>query len=107
MKSSLFIFLLCTLSWPALSEGWATVKFVDVGIAKNSQYAYANLEAPETISTCQVHTQLRWELIIESDKALLSIALSSLMADKSVSIHVKDNDCLGDSPRVNVMAVKK
>jgi hypothetical protein len=50
------------MSAGACAYGSFTANVVDVGVTISGNYAYINIEPAENVSTCEKHTQVRFEL---------------------------------------------
>ena len=85
------------------ANGTEEFSIVNVGVVRSGNYAFIDITPNQSVSNCTRKNQIRWELNTDSDKAILSLAITGHTTGKKLLISLTDNDCLGDSPRPNVV----
>ena len=99
----LFILMCLISSSSVFASGAEKFSVVNVGVVRSGNYAFIDISPDQSVSNCTRKNQVRWELTSDADKAILSLAITAQTANKKLLISLTDDDCLGDSPRPNVV----
>jgi len=85
------------------STGTQEFAVLNVGAVRSGGYAFIDISPDQSVSDCTRKNQLRWELVTDTDKAILSLAIAAQTTGKKMLISLLDGDCLGDAARPNVV----